>query len=81
MIVAGRNIGEAQDARYSDQRFKHILVPVWLLTYTYGAKVDHVAANGVTGQIRGERPWSCVKIALLVILALIVWFVVQSSQS
>ena len=37
-------------ATFSDQRFKHILVPVWLLTYTYGAKSYQVVVNGVTGQ-------------------------------
>jgi len=58
------------NATFSDQRFKHILVPVWLLTYTYGHKVFQVVANGVTGEMAGDRPWSWIKIALLVILAL-----------
>jgi DNA-directed RNA polymerase subunit RPC12/RpoP len=66
------------DARYSDQRFKHILAPIWLLTYTYGRKVYHVAANGVTGNMAGERPWSWIKILLLVIVALIVLYLAQS---
>ncbi len=26
------------DADYSAQTFKHVLLPVWLLTYQYGAK-------------------------------------------
>jgi len=68
------------DARYADQRFKHILVPVWLLTYTYGQKVYQVAANGVTGQMAGDRPWSWIKIMLLVIVALIVLYLYQASQ-
>jgi len=59
------------NATYTDQRFKHILVPVWLLTYTYGAKVYQVVANGVTGEMAGERPWSWIKIALLVIVVLL----------
>ena len=42
-------------SEYSAQTFKHILVPVWLLTYTYGSTVYHVAANGVTGHLAGER--------------------------
>jgi hypothetical protein len=67
------------DAHYSDQRFKHILVPVWLLTYTYGAKVYQVVANGVTGRMAGDRPWSWVKIMLLVIVVLIVLYLSQSS--
>ena len=32
---------------FSARTFKHILVPLWLLTYTYGAKVFHVLVNGV----------------------------------
>jgi hypothetical protein len=68
------------ETTYSDQRFKHILVPVWLLTYTYGHKVYQVAANGVTGTMAGDRPWSWIKITLLVIVALIVWYLVQSSS-
>src|SRR5262249_46031725 len=58
-------------AAFSDQKFKHILVPVWLLTYTYGTKVYQVATNGVTGTIAGGRPWSWVKILLLIIVVLI----------
>jgi hypothetical protein len=69
------------DSRYADQRFKHILVPVWLLTYTYGHTVYQVAANGVTGQMAGGRPWSWIKITLLVIVALILLYLYQSSRS
>ena len=67
------------DSVYSDQRFKHILVPVWLLTYTYGHKVYQVAANGVTGNMAGERPWSWIKITLLIIVALIVLYLTQAN--
>jgi hypothetical protein len=66
---------------YSDQRFKHILVPVWLLIYTYGHKVYQVAANGVTGTMAGERPWSWIKIALLIIVVLIALYLFQVSNS
>ena len=67
------------DATYSDQRFKHILVPVWLLTYTYGHKVFQVVANGVTGKMAGDRPWSWIKIALLVIIALFLLYLYGQS--
>jgi len=65
---------------FSDQKFKHILVPVWLLTYTYGARVYHLAANGVTGRMAGERPWSWIKITLLIIAAIIALILYQSSR-
>jgi hypothetical protein len=66
-------------ATFTDQRFKHILVPLWLLTYVYGTKSYQVAVNGVTGKIAGERPWSWVKIALLALLVLIVLMVIGNS--
>ncbi len=58
---------------FSNQHFKHILVPVWLMSYKYGTTSYQVVMNGVTGEISGGRPWSWVKIALLVLLALIVF--------
>ena len=38
------------------QTFKHILVPVWLLAYTYGAKRYQVVVNGYTGGDCGPVP-------------------------
>jgi hypothetical protein len=61
---------------FSGQTFKHILVPVWLLTYTFGAKVFQVIVNGVTGRMAGDYPKSWVKIALLVLLAIVALVVV-----
>jgi hypothetical protein len=65
---------------FTSQKFKHILVPVWLLTYRYGATSYQVVVNGVTGSIAGGRPWSWVKIALLALLAAIVLLVLYWSQ-
>lgn len=59
-------------ASYSDQRFKHILAPVWLLIYTFRGQSYHVVVNGATGRIAGERPWSWVKILLLVLAVFLV---------
>ncbi|MBX9400991.1 zinc ribbon domain-containing protein [Lysobacter sp. BMK333-48F3] len=59
-------------ADYSGRTFKHILVPVWLVSYTYGSRNFQVLANGYTGQIAGERPYSWVKIFFAVLAALIV---------
>ncbi|MEO7932023.1 MAG: zinc ribbon domain-containing protein [Chthoniobacterales bacterium] len=60
------------DADYSAQTFKHILVPVWLLTYTYGSKNFTVVINGFTGQIAGKYPLSWIKIILVTLAVLIV---------
>ncbi|MEK6629677.1 MAG: hypothetical protein AABY89_02960 [Acidobacteriota bacterium] len=59
------------DPDYSGQTFKHVLVPIWMLTYTFGAKTFQVVANGYTGVIAGHYPKSFWKIAFVVVLVLI----------
>ena len=61
-------------------QLKHILVPVWLMTYSYGRRAYQVVVNGVTGQMAGGRPWSWIKITLLVIVVLIIAGLIISNQ-
>ena len=63
---------------YSSETFKHVLVPVWLLSYDYGSRKFQVVVNGYTGQMAGKYPKSWWKIlalvgALALIAALLVW--------
>ena len=71
------------NANYYDPTFKHILVPVWLLSYTYGPTSYQVVINGYTGAIAGKYPLSWWKIAIAIVLALIVIgiFVVVSQNN
>jgi hypothetical protein len=55
---------------YSGQTFKHILVPIWLLTYNYGASNFQVVINGYTAAIAGKYPKSWIKITLTVLAIL-----------
>ncbi len=57
-------------ADYSGQTFKHILTPIWLLTYDYGTRHYQVVINGYTGAIAGKYPKSWVKITCAVLAAL-----------
>ena len=69
---------------YDRQTFKHILLPIWLLTYNYGTKTYQVAVNGYTGRISGQYPLSWIKIALIVIavlIAILIFLALQSSGS
>lgn len=59
-------------SQYRGRTFKHILVPVWLVNYTYGARTFQIVANGYTGKIAGKHPLSWIKIALAVLVALLV---------
>ncbi|WP_009963216.1 hypothetical protein [Verrucomicrobium spinosum] len=68
-------------ADYSAQTFKHILLPVWLLVYTYGTKSYQVTVNGSTGKIAGEYPISWIKVALVTLLGLIVLFIIMYFNS
>lgn len=68
-------------ATFSNQRFKHILVPVWLMSYRYGTTTYQVVVNGVTGAMSGGRPWSWIKIALLVLVALTILIIINALDS
>jgi uncharacterized membrane protein YidH (DUF202 family) len=66
---------------YSRQTFKHILAPIWLMTYTFGAKSFQCVQNGVTGAIQGEYPKSPWKIALIVLVIIVVVVIAMSAGS
>ena len=63
-------------AEYAARTFKHILVPVWLVTYTLGAKSFQVVVNGYTGQTAGDRPISWVKVFFYIILPSIIVLII-----
>jgi hypothetical protein len=64
------------DANYSGRTFKHILAPIWLPGYSYGARKFQVVINGYTGEITSDYPKSRVKITLAVLIALIVVLII-----
>lgn len=56
--------------RISDVRWKHVLLPLWSLTYTHDGRSYAVLIHGQTGRVVGDAPYSWVKI-LLFVLALL----------
>lgn len=54
-------------SEYNQITFKHILLPVYLATYRYRDKVYQFVINGQTGEVQGERPYSAVKLGLLLV--------------
>jgi len=75
-LCAGKVPGDTQrnlrvSADWSGQTFKHILVPVWLLTYQYHGTTYHVLVNGYNGAIAGNYPKSVWKILLAALGVLI----------
>ena len=61
---------------YFDITFKHLLLPVYAGAYRYNGKLFQILVNGRTGEIQGERPYSVVKIGLLVIAILLIILVI-----
>lgn len=67
---------------FSEVRWKHVLLPVWTLTYRYRGKTYPVLINGQTGRVVGKAPFSWLKIAALVVtIAAIVGLVVVAMQA
>ena len=65
-------------AQWTGQTFKHVLAPIWLLSYDYGRRSFQCVMNGVTGALEGEYPKSPWKVAALVLAALILLIVFLS---
>jgi hypothetical protein len=56
------------NAIFRREAFKHVIVPIWLLSYNVGPKTYQVVINGCTGKIAGECPLSWIKITIAVLL-------------
>jgi DNA-directed RNA polymerase subunit RPC12/RpoP len=59
------------DAQHADERFKHVLLPIWMAAYRYRGRSFRFVVNAQTGNVQGERPWSVWKIAAAIAAALI----------
>jgi hypothetical protein len=68
---------------FSGRTFKHILVPLWLLSYTYGAKSYQVLVNGYTGKMDGTypvSPWKVMAAIAIALLLLLLFLYVAGQQ-
>jgi hypothetical protein len=66
---------------FSGETFKHILVPVWLLSYLYRSKSYQVVVNGSTGQMAGQYPKSAWKIFFVVLVVIVVGIMIVILQN
>jgi len=48
-----------------------LLVPIWLLVYTFGRRPFQVVVNGYTGRMAGRYPYSPWKVAFLIVLVIL----------
>jgi Zn finger protein HypA/HybF involved in hydrogenase expression len=55
------------NSTYSNVTYKHVLLPLWESAFGYKGKTYNYLVNGETGKVSGKRPYSPVKIALVII--------------
>jgi len=70
---------EYKDTQYKDILYRHTLFPIWTAQFKWKNKTYNYAINAQTGKVVGDRPYSWLKITLLVITILIIlggffWF-------
>jgi len=53
--------------RYDRVGFKLMLMPLWISAFVYNKKTYRFIINGQTGEVKGERPYSWIKITLFVL--------------
>lgn len=58
--------------------YKHVLLPMWICSYRYRAKVYRFLVNARTGEVQGQRPWSWVKITLAALVVVAVALLIYS---
>ena len=63
-------------ASYSDETYKHVLLPVYATAYSYKGKKYHVLINGQSGRVEGDYPKSPAKIIAIILGILAVLFLV-----
>ena len=61
-----------RDTDYGDIMFKHLLLPIWISSYTYQGKIYQFVVNGRTGEVEGNYPLSKIKVAISIIIAIII---------
>jgi len=55
------------NTRYERVGFKLMLMPLWVSAFLYNRKTFQFIINGQTGEVKGQRPYSWIKIASLVL--------------
>jgi len=55
------------DTRYTRVGYKLMLMPLWVSAFLYNKKTFQFIINGQTGEVKGERPYSWIKIVSLIL--------------
>ena len=50
------------DTQLGEPRWKHVLLPIWSVSYRFRGRTYAVLVHGQTGRVKGEAPYSAVKV-------------------
>lgn len=74
----GRELGRCRNVRVNVElaalEGKPILVPLWIIAYSYKSEVHRVLINGQTGKVSGSAPFATGKLILVVLAIVAVLF-------
>lgn len=62
--------------KYSEIRFRHILLPFWVAGFQFNKKTYQFVVNARTGEVQGDRPYSKVKIFFAIVAAILLSLIV-----
>ena len=63
-------------------KFKYLLLPVWISSFSYKGKVFQFLVNGETGKVAGRAPVSPLRVAVAIVLTcLFVWLMYMLFQN
>jgi len=70
LLCAGDVPGDTQKnlrvhTTISDVRWKHVLLPIWSVSYRFRGKTYAVLVHGQSGRVVGKAPWSAVKLGFV----------------
>lgn len=69
----GKEVRDLQvsGADFEGVTYKQVLLPVWIASYVYRKKRYPLLINGQTGKVAGDKPTDSVKVATVVLMAVI----------
>lgn len=74
-----------RSTNYGDIKFKHILLPIWMSSYSFKNKMYSFIINGQTGKVSGEYPKSPGKIIAVILgvilIGLIIYMLISNGQT
>ncbi len=57
---------------YSNIKYKYLMLPIWISSFTYNGKVYKFFVNGRTGKVSGRSPISPLRVSIAVLIGLAV---------